>query len=387
MTESIKNNQKKKKLIGLLFSFIVPGMGNLYGRRIRTAIICYLGLMILYFSFKYLTFNLTTLIAVFFAGIIWNFGTWISGYRSIDPEKVYDPVAYDKWYVYLAITAFHFASVNLAFDINYGPLSPLGMAHAPTSSMDPAIQTGDRFTYDHDKNIDRNAITVFYYPPEPTTMYIKRCVAIAGDSLIISAGKVIVNGDTAENFDRMKYQHVITTTQTLDNRFMKSVGITEFFRVKDTLYSAFISPGEINKVKSNQVIKSVEIALKSKDQFEPMTFPQSTNFNWNADNFGPLLIPAKGIEIPLDEKNSDIYFQYIERENENAERRASGVYLAGNRIDRYTFKENYYFMMGDNRHNSADSRYWGFVPEKLLIGKGSFIYWSKDSRRIGQKLN
>lgn len=383
MTESYKNNQKKKKLIGLLFSFIVPGMGNLYARQVKTAIVCYLGLMIIYFSLKYLTFNLTTLIVVFASGIIWSIGTWISGYRSVRPEKVYDPVAYDKWYVYLGITAFYIVSVNFAFDVNYGSLSPMNMAHAPTSSMDPALQVGDRFTFNRDKNISRNDIMLFYYPPEPSTMYVKRCVAVPGDSLLIARGQVIVNGDTTDNFNQMKYQYLLTVSQQLNERFMQDKGISEFWRVNDTLFSAFISPDQIELIRKNQAIRSITATIKYKNEFEAMTFPQSTNFNWNADNFGPLLIPAKGLTIQMNEFNNDLYFNYIEEENEEVEKKSSGIYIDGIKIDRYTFKENYYFVMGDNRHNSLDSRYWGFVSKKLLIGKAGFIYWSRDMNRVG----
>lgn len=347
----------------------------------------YVMLLLLYFAVKYLTFNLTVFIILAALAIIWQIGGWIAGYRAVDTQKIYEPIGYDKWYVYLGLAAFHIILMNTVYDVNYGPLSPLNTAVAPTSSMDPALQTGDRFTYNYDKDIERNDIILFYYPPEPSTMYIKRCVAMPGDSLIISDGKVIANSDTADNFGQMKYQYVISVKQQLNDRFMNEVGISEYARANDTLYIAFMTPDQEKLISKNSVIKSARAAINHKSDFERMTFPMSPNFNWNRDHFGPLLIPAKGMEIALDEKNSDIYFQYIEQENENIERRASGIYFEDARIDRYTFKENYYFVMGDNRHNSADSRYWGFVPEKLLIGKGGFIYWSKDSRRIGQKLN
>ena len=106
-------------------------------------------------------------------------------------------------------------------------------------------------------------------------------------------------------------------------------------------------------------------------------------FPWNADWYGPVTIPAEGMKIPINRKNLLTYGKVITLydHNKNAEIRDDKLYIDKKEVTEYTFNQNYYFMMGDNRHNSLDSRYWGFVPEDHVVGKGFFIWLSLDSNK------
>ena len=257
------------------------------------------------------------------------------------------------------------------------------------------------------QKIERNDIVVFNWPADTLyhmykaadkrydkpidkkTNYVKRCTAIPGDKIELKGGVVYINGKESILPERAKLQYSYKVawdgkTQVNLDYIKQELHITDAFGqiANDTLLFSALPQESADRIKNIPGITKIERIIHK--EADPAIFPGSKN--WNVDNLGPIYIPEAGKTISLTKETLPFYKKIIS-EYEGKELIVTGneIRIDGKVATSYTFEQDYYWMMGDNRHNSLDSRYWGFVPADHIVGKPIFIWMSIDGINDGIK--
>jgi signal peptidase I len=243
--------------------------------------------------------------------------------------------------------------------------------------------------------VKRNDVVVFNYPPEfeypidLKTNYIKRCVGLPGDVLEIDSRQVIINGEALENPELMQFSYRLQTSSGLSERVIDTYNLSDFSVIGATqqgyFYRVHTSPATAEVLSGLPFVIKIELehADYTSEMVESNIFPDASQYPWNGDFYGPITIPQAGMTIEINAKTLAMYRSVIEHFEYHKEVKIEEgkLWIQGEEVSSYTFIQNYYFMMGDNRHNSLDSRYFGFVPEDHIVGKAFFIWLSLDKTK------
>ncbi|KAB8155299.1 signal peptidase I [Kordia sp. TARA_039_SRF] len=306
--------------------------------------------------------------------------------------------------------------------VHYGartPMTPIALPMVHDAIPGTGIQSYIRepqlpyFRLPGFETIERNDIVVFNWPTDTLTVitdpkskikykpldkrsnYVKRCVGLPGDQLEVRDGYVYIDGKKNELPDRAKlqfsYKFIPKDNRILSEEVLNTYGITDGVSYwndpkisTDTLVFASVTDKAYQRLKNSNSVAYIEKVSLPEGYRDKSVFPHSKKYNWNNYEFGPITIPARGIKVELSMDNIPLYKRAIsEYEGNNLTVENNQILINGEVATSYTFKQDYYWMMGDNRGNSQDSRSWGFVPFDHVLGKPTFIWMSLDSNASG----
>jgi signal peptidase I len=280
------------------------------------------------------------------------------------------------WLVPAIIAVFILFIINSAF---------FQLVQVPANDMKGRYNAGDlvlinKISSDYNKN---DILAFEYYTDDSTVikqpLFIQRCVALPGDTIELDNGFVFVNNKEDRFLDDLQHNYHIKAKHVLDIGFFLKYDLNEGGLTSDEKdYSFSLTQGAADSLRKDAAVIEVNRSIEKSNLHDPMIFPNDSNYKWNKHNYGKLYIPKKDDVIKLDSVNICLYKKIISvYENNKLDLKGDSILINGILSNTYVIKQDYYFVLGDNRDNAIDSRYWGFLPRKNIIGKVTATIRSK----------
>ncbi len=253
-------------------------------------------------------------------------------------------------------------------------------------------QYGDSYRASMGRKYLYDKYTITARPVDKRENYIKRCIGLPGDTLLIVDKQVFIDGKKAFTPENMQFNYIVTPegrnfSQAEITKLAESIGVSEYWNYSANTFLMPLSEKQATTIKTNPRVKSIQKSLEAKgSNYFPSGLPitpifphDPAHFAWNQDNFGPLVMPKAGSSVKITLENIALYRKIIDvYEGNDLLEKDGKIFINGTETTSYTFKQDYFWLMGDNRDNSADSRFWGFVPEDHIVGKAVFVWLSLD---------